>query len=148
MSCKANSSGIAVELTLYGQCRAALSGQLLYEKGTRVVTGAFVGFAGVTESNNELDRQQRIDSLFRCGLLALSFSVVSVILILSFTTSRGNNRSDGKIVIIAQCQCGRFYARRQCDVGQVYNLTQLLQLTYRLRCSQVYHLANTELPCR
>ena len=27
-------------------------------------------------------------------------------------------------MIIAQCQCGRFYARRQCDVGQVYNLAQ------------------------
>ena len=101
-----------MELAFWGKCRAALTRQLLYEKGTRIMAGAFVGFAGITEPNDELDCQQGIDSLFRCGLLALSFGIVSVILILSFTTSRGNNRSNGKIVIVAQCQCGRLYARR------------------------------------
>ena len=101
-----------MEFTLCSQCRAALTCQLLYEKGTRIMAGAFVGFAGVTESNNELDRQQRIDSLFRCGLLALSFAVARVVVILSFTAPGGNNRGNGEIVIVAQCQCGRLYARR------------------------------------
>ena len=90
MFCKAYAGSVAMKLTLWRECRAALTGQLLYEKGTRIMAGAFVGFAGVTEPNDELDRQQRIDSLFRCGLLALSFGIVSIIF--SFTTSRCDNR--------------------------------------------------------
>jgi hypothetical protein len=100
-----------------------LTGQLLHKKGTRIMTGAFVGFTGITEPNNELDSQQEIDSLFRCGLLALSFA--SVFIILGFAASGCDNRRNSEVVIVAQSKCSRLYTCWQGDVGQVDNLTQL-----------------------